>query len=219
MTEIAGSAGAEQAAGSPSSPSSSPPSSGQSGELAAGGWRSARPELVIALAASTATAAAAYVVAHSAAAVVVVVVVAAGALAVVSRLLPGNEPTLVARYEGTTGRRVSAGRPLSYWQLEGRVRDGIGSRSAYDANLGPYLQHLLAARLSERYDVNLYREPEAAREVLCPRGRDLDLWPWVDPARQSPVNHDAAAGGRAPGSAPGIPARALSRLISRVEEL
>lgn len=171
-------------------------------------WRGARPELGIAAAALLACAAAAYAVASSAATGIVVVVFAGIALALVSRLLP-TPPGPKAVPEIPVDRRLSTSRFFTYWRLEAQLRDGMASRSAYEAALGPRMEHLLAARLSERHGVNLYSQPEAARRVLCANGRDLDLWPWVDPGR--------SMAGRA--EAPGIPARTLARLVQRMEQL
>jgi hypothetical protein len=90
-----------------------------------------------------------------------------------------------------------------------RLNEGTLSGSSYQLGLGPHLEHLLAARLSERHGVNLYREPEAARQLLCANPRDDDLWAWVDPMRPAP----------GPVDAPGIPPRALARLVQRLEQL
>jgi hypothetical protein len=89
------------------------------------------------------------------------------------------------------------------------AQDAMASRPAYEEALRPHLEHLLAARLSERHGVNLYTQPEAARSVLCANGKDLDLWRWVDPGR--------SITGRAEG--PGIPASTLARLVQRMEQL
>lgn len=173
-----------------------------------GSWRAARPELGIAAVALSACAAAAYAVASSAATVVVVVVFAAISLGVVSRLLPApSGPTAVP--EIPVDRWLSTSRFFSYWRLQTQLKGGMASRSAYEAALGPHMEHLLAARLSERHGVNLYSQPEAARRVLCVNGKDLDLWPWVDPGR--------SIAGRA--EAPGIPPKTLARLVQRMEQL
>ncbi len=172
-------------------------------------WRAAGPELVIAVIALGATAAAAYAVAQAAAVAAVVVPFAVIALVVVSRLLPARPPVPAAPGTGPTGRGATAGRSFPFRRLQDRLRNGVASRTAYDANLGPYLQHLLAARLSEHLDVNLYSDPEAARRALCPGGKDLDLWPWVDPGRGTASDPHAR----------GIPVRALSRLVRRIEQL
>ena len=173
-----------------------------------GPWRAALPELGIAGAVLSACAAGAYAVAGSAATVIVVVVFAAVALGAVGRLSPAplGPP---APPEVPVDRWRSTNRFFTYWRLQTQLKDGMASRSAYDAALGPHLEHLLAARLSERHGVNLYTQPEASRSVLCANDRDLDLWPWVDPGR--PV--------AALGEAPGIPAKTLARLLQRMEQL
>jgi hypothetical protein len=108
---------------------------------------------------------------------------------------------------GGDRRRSSSAYP--YWEPQTRIRDGTKSVFAYQSGLGPYLEHLLAARLSEHHGVNLYTDPDAARRVLCAKNRDLDLWPWVDPARQVPERSRAA----------GIPWPVLARLVRRLEQL
>jgi hypothetical protein len=173
-----------------------------------GSWRAARPELAIAAVALSACAAAAYAVANSTATVVVVVVFAAIGLGVVSRLLPDfSGPTAVP--EIPVRRWLSTSRSFSYWRLQTELKAGMASRSAYEAGLGPHMEHLLAARLAERHGVNLYRQPEAARRVLCANGKDLDLWPWVDPGRPVAGQEET----------PGIPAKTLARLVQRMEQL
>ena len=71
-------------------------------------------------------------------------------------------------------------------------------------------QHVWRARLA----LELSREPglsspEAARRVLCANGKDLDLWPWVDPGRPVAGQEET----------PGIPAKTLARLVQRMEQL
>ena len=173
-----------------------------------GSWRAARPELGIAAAALLACATAAYAVASSTATVIVVVVFAGIALAVVSRLLPAPSGA-AAVPEIPVDRWVSTSRFFTYWRLQTQLKDGMASRSAYEAALGPHMEHLLAARLSERHGVNLYSQPEAARRILCANRKDLDLWPWVDPGRSVADRVEA----------PGIPAKTLARLVQRMEKL
>ncbi|HUC14601.1 MAG TPA: hypothetical protein VMS00_09140 [Acidimicrobiales bacterium] len=173
-----------------------------------GSWRGARPELGIAAVALLASAAAAYAVASTAATVVVVVVFAVIAMGVVSRLLPAPSGATTVP-EIAIDRRLSTGRSFTYWRLQSQLKDGMASRSAYETALGPHLEHLLAARLSERHGVTLYGQPDAARRILCANDKDLDLWPWVDPVRS--VSSSAEG--------PGIPAKTLARLLQRMEEL
>ena len=173
-----------------------------------GTWRAARPELAMATAVLAACAIAAYAVAGGPAAVLVVAIFSAVSLAVVNRLLvplPGPP----ARPDIPSGRRRPTGSLINYWRWRTDLNDAMSSIGSYHTGLGPDLEHLLAARLSERHGVSLYREPERARSLLCPRARDLDLWPWVDPGRP-------LAGGV---DGPGIPRSTLARLVDRLERL
>ena len=138
----------------------------------------------------------------------VVLVFAALSLVVVNRLLAPFEGS-PARPEIPTGRRLPTGSFINYWRWRTDLADAMGSMASYHTGLGPDLEHLLAARLSERHGVSLYREPDVARRLLCARARDLDLWPWVDPGRPM--------AGRLEG--PGIPPRTLARLVQRLERL
>jgi hypothetical protein len=87
---------------------------------------------------------------------------------------------------------------------------------SYDAELRPTLQHLLAARLAEQHEVNLYNDPAAARRLLL---RDTEpgtvsrhgdqLWYWVDPTRPAETRPNIR----------GIPPRTLAVIIDRLERL
>ena len=68
-----------------------------------------------------------------------------------------------------------------YAQRRFVVRTSYGSRATYESDLRPALEHVLAARLAERHAVNLYTEPDAAREKFCRTPADESLWPWIDP--------------------------------------
>jgi hypothetical protein len=171
-------------------------------------WGSARPELAIAGATLVAGAIAAYVVAGGAATVLVVLIFSALSLVVVNRLLgPAHAPP--PQPEIPTGRRLPSGSFINYWRWRTDLTDAMSSVASYHAGLGPDLEHLLAARLSERHGVSLYHEPEVARSLLCARPRDLDLWAWVDPGRPMA---DRLEG-------PGIPPATLARLVQRLEQL
>jgi hypothetical protein len=87
------------------------------------------------------------------------------------------------------------------------------SEGYYDSELRPVLEHLLAARLAERHDVNLYQDPDAARGLLCRNPRDADLWRWIDPATRPASPPKGVTDKR------GIPRRTLARLIDRLEKL
>ena len=53
---------------------------------------------------------------------------------------------------------------------------------------GPDLQHLLAARLSERHGVSLSQQPDLARSLLCPRGGIWTCGPGSTRGGPSPTN-------------------------------
>lgn len=173
-----------------------------------GPWYHARAELAIAAVVLASCALAAYAVAGGPAAVVVALVFSAVALVVVDRL-PAPAPGPPVQPEVTTGRRLPSRWSINYWRWRTDLTAAIASMGSYQTNLGPDLQHLLAARLSERHGVSLYQQPDLARSLLCPRARDLDLWPWVDPQRPLADRLDS----------PGIPRQALVRLVERLERL
>jgi hypothetical protein len=184
-------------------PGSAPP-----GSAPPGPWRAARPELVVAGIAVAACAVAAYAAAGGPAAVLVVVISSAVALAVLSFLLPSGEAP-PARPEAPEGRRAPRASFINYWRMRRGLTDAMTSTAAYRAGIGPDLEHVLAARLSERHGVSLYGQPEVARDIFCANARDADLWRWVDPASHAPDEADG----------PGIPPRTLARLVQRLEQL
>ena len=173
-----------------------------------GPWHRARAELAIAAVVLAACALAAYAVAGGPAAVLVALIFSALDLVVVNRL-PAPAPGPPAQPEIPTGRRLPSRSSINYWRWRTDLTAAIGSIGSYQTNLGPDLQHLLAARLSERHGVSLYQQPDLARTLLCPRARDLDLWPWVDPQRPTADRLDG----------PGIPRQTLARLVERLERL
>jgi hypothetical protein len=183
---------------------------------ASAAWPSAIPELTIAAGLVAAAAAAAYALGGAAVMAVTVVVAVAAGCGVLRGLVPPAEPAPpvdVADPDLAFGPSFASSG--DYWRKRARVADGTESRSAYDAGLRQILEHLLASRLAERHGISLYDDPAAARRLLCPDGRDGDLWPWIDPAGQP-----AGPGERAdPRDLPGIPQRTLSRLIDRLEQL
>jgi hypothetical protein len=183
------------------------------------GWRAAAPEIAIAAALVAAAAAAGYALGGPAAMTIVVIVAVVAGCVVLRALLPA--PVLPAPPEAADPALAfgpSFSSSPDYWRKRARVGDGIASQSAYDAGLRQILEHLLASRLAERHGISLYDDPAAARQVLCPGGRDDDLWPWVDPAGQ-PAEPARPGGRRDPRHLPGIPQRTLSRLVHRLEQL
>jgi hypothetical protein len=103
-----------------------------------------------------------------------------------------------------------------FWRKRASLSSATASTASYDAELRPTLQHLLAARLAERHDVNLYTDPAAARRLLRGTGhgasgarRDDQLWYWLDPSRPAETRQDMR----------GIPPRTLAAIIDRLERL
>jgi hypothetical protein len=182
-----------------------PQAHGQFEQEEAGAWRSAGPELAVAAVALLCCGTAAYILAGIPGTVVVVVIFTALALGVLALLVPRASlppPRPIPARETTSWAR-------SYWRVQLRLREGTTSVFAYQFGLRPQLEHLLAARLAQRHGINLYTDPEAARQVVCAHSRDRDLWAWVDPDRQPPDRNDAR----------GIPPRTLARLVRRLEQL
>ncbi|HTS95636.1 MAG TPA: hypothetical protein VMI33_03370 [Streptosporangiaceae bacterium] len=171
-----------------------------------GQWRAAVPELCIAAVVVAVAAAGGYAAAGLPGLTLVVLIAAAAALVVLRALAPPAAAPGGARADDTEAMPVTF---TGYWRRRAGLADGTRSMAAYDAELRGTLQHLLAARLAERHGISLRDDPDAARRLLCPRGRDEALWYWVDPARPAVT---AQRGG-------GIPPRALARLIDRLERL
>ena len=171
-------------------------------------WRGTGWELIIAAVAVTAASVAAYATAGWAGLAVAAIATAAGAMVVLRALLPEITPDVTRK-----ARQKRAGTLIGYSHRKSMVYTATTSRSYYDAELRPILEHLLAARLAERHGVHLYQDREAARRLLCRNRPDADLWRWIDPAtrpkttqRDGPDMH-------------GIPPDILARLIDRLEQL
>jgi hypothetical protein len=172
-------------------------------------WRGTKPDLVIAVVPAAAAGAAGYVMAGWAGLSAVVTVTAAIALAVLRLLLPRLPPEATR-----TARKKPTARALGvYAQRRLVVETAMNSLAAYNGELRPMLENLLAARLAERHGVHLYTDPATARALLCRDPRDADLWRWIDPATRP----KESSRGRAEQS--GIPRRTLARLIDRLEIL
>jgi hypothetical protein len=105
-----------------------------------------------------------------------------------------------------------AGPIFGYAQRRFVVASGLSARPAYESELRPVLEHLLAARLAENHGINLYTDPAAARRAFCRTRGDDALWRWVDPAQ-------ALAGTERDRERRGIPPRTLTRLVNRLEQL
>jgi hypothetical protein len=83
-------------------------------------------------------------------------------------------------------------------------------RGGYERGLRRELTRLTAARLAQRHGVNLYRNPQAAAQLIGP-----DLWPLVDPAVKS--GSEGRADGKSGGRPAEVPIRAVAELIERLE--
>jgi hypothetical protein len=179
------------------------------GDEAAEPWRGARPELIVALTLAAVAGAGGYVMAGWTGLSAVVIVAAAVALIVLRAVLPRLAPD-----PARTARSKPTARALSgYGQRLLAVQTAMTSLAFYNDELRPVLENLLAVRLAERHGVYLYRDPAAARAVLCRDVHDADLWLWIDPAtrpNESPRGHADRAG---------IPGRTLARLLDRLETL
>ena len=163
-------------------------------------WRGAGNQLLIAGGAYVAIGIAAYLTAGPAALAVVSVVAAAIALTATRLLLPERDPETTR-----TIREKPAAQSISgYSRRRFVVQHASATPEFYEAELRPVLEHILAARLAERREINLYSDPRAAHAALGDQ-----LWYWIDP--------DDAAGRRERGS--GIPPRKLARLLDRLERL
>jgi hypothetical protein len=169
------------------------------------GWQTCWPELAIAAILMTGVTLAAYAWAGLTVAAMALAFGALLALAVL-RTLPEAPPAAVQpdEWEETTQTSIAG-----FWRRRGVVRDATANMAAFEAELRPTLQHLLAARLSERHGISLYADPDAARRLLLPGGRDQQLWHWLDPERPPNLKESQA----------GIPPRTLAAIIQRLEQL
>ena len=171
-------------------------------------WRPALPELVIAAITVAVAALAAAAVSGWPGVVTVAVAVTVIALLMLRGLIPRSAGQAFRLARNKQRARAIHG----YAQRRFVVRTSYGSRATYESDLRPALEHVLAARLAERHAVNLYTEPDAAREKFCRTRADESLWPWIDPAQALDATERAR-------QRTGIPRRTLSRLITRLEQL
>lgn len=178
--------------------------------LAAAGWRTCVPELAITVLLVIATCAAVYGYAGAGAAVITLTVWAVVLVVALRVVLPVTAvpPVQQATWQGP-GRTTFTG----FWRSWSTVSDATANMASYDAELRPTLQHLLAARLAERHDVNLYQDPETARRLLfhgSGRGARADqIWFWLDPSRPAETRQQMR----------GVPPRTLAAIIDRLEQL
>jgi hypothetical protein len=181
----------------------------------ADGWRGSVPELAVTVVLILATSAAVYGYAGAGAGVATLIVWAVVLLVLLRGLVTATPSPLVQHQE--TWRTTARSSFTAFWRKHGVLTNATASMMSYDAELRPTLQHLLAARLAERHDVNLYQDPSAARRLLLPGsvrgsthgGRDDRLWYWIDPARPAETRPHVK----------GIPPRTLAAIIDRLERL
>jgi hypothetical protein len=173
-----------------------------------GRWHDATPELLIAAVAVAVAALAAAAVSGWPGVVVVAAAATVLALVVLRGTIPRSSAQAFRRAKVKQQARSISG----YGQRRFVVATSLGSRSAYESDLRPVLEHILAARLADSHGVNLYTEPEAARRAFCRTRADQSLWPWIDPAQA--LNTDDRQRQRQ-----GIPRRTLGHLITRLEQL
>jgi hypothetical protein len=171
-------------------------------------WRPAVPELVIAAIAVAAAALAAAAVAGWPGVVIVAVAATVIALLLLRGVIPRSAADrLRLRQDKQRAQAISG-----YAQRRFVVATSLTSRPMYESDLRPVLEHILAARLAENHAVNLYTEPDKAREAFCRTRGDANLWRWIDPAQT--LDADDRVRQRH-----GIPGRTLARLITRLEQL
>jgi hypothetical protein len=171
-------------------------------------WRPALPELVIAAVTVVAAGFGAAAVAGWAGVVVVAAVAAVIAVLLMRGIVPraADQPLRLQQDK-------QRARPIhGYSQRRYVVVASLAGRGAYESELRPVLEHVLAARLAENHAVNLYTEPDRARQAFCRDRGDASLWHWIDPAQA--LGSDARTR-----QAHGIPRRTLTRLVNRLEQL
>ena len=173
------------------------------------------PELTIAAITAAAAAAAGYALAGPMAVALVAMVSGIAGLILLRYLVP--PAPVAAQDEDLSGPDPAVPPPVlstfsGTWRRQSRLADALAARPAYEAGLRPQLEHLLASRLAERHGISLYDDPDAARDAFTGGQPGYNaLWTWIDPAR--PAVTDRA------GDQPGIPFRALARIIDRLERL
>lgn len=180
----------------------------------ADGWRGCVPELVITAVLILATGTVVYGYAGAGAAVLALVIWAVVLLVLLRGLVTAAGALLLPEQTGRASGRTSF---TGLWRKRGILANATASMVSYDAELRPTLQHLLAARLAERHNVNFYQDPSAARRLLLPGtgdgatpgGRDGQLWYWLDPSRPAETRQQVR----------GIPPRTLAAIIDRLERL
>jgi hypothetical protein len=170
-----------------------------------------RPELVIAALTVAATAVAGYAMAGAAGLATVLLVAAVVVLVALRALVPDDAADSAAdpRHRRQRPRPAAVPAMTGYWRQRHSVSGGTTQLNSYETGLRRTLEHLLAARLSERHGINLYEEPAAARRMFCRDERDAHLWSWIAPEREpDPATEQG-----------GIPRRTLGHILDRLEQL
>ena len=175
-------------------------------------WRRARPEIIIAAILVLAFAAAGLALAGWPGLAIVGTVAAALILLALRGLAPMPAPESARQVQQSDAQTMRS--ITGYHQRRLLVASGVRSRIFYEADLRPALEHLLAARLAERHGLNLYTDPAAAKRAFVRTRSDEALWRWIDPAAHKDANGESS--GR---DSSGIPRRALTRIIDRLEHL
>jgi hypothetical protein len=179
----------------------------EQGARAPGGrWQECLPELGAAAFLVLSTSLAVYAYAGLGTTVLVVSGWAIVALVVLLALAPAGSKPLAEPDQRSVRGHTSF---LGFWRKRSVLRDATVSMAAYDAEVRPTLQHLLAARLAERHGVSLNADPAAARRLLLPAHGDQALWFWLDPLRPAENDKDRR----------GIPPRTLAAIFDRLERL
>jgi hypothetical protein len=188
---------------------------GDQSAATADGWRACLPELSVTAVLILATSAAVYGYAGAGAAVLTLIIWAVVLLVLLRGLVPAAAAPLLQQQR--TWRATARTSFTGFWRKRASMSSATASMVSYDAELRPTLQHLFAARLAERHDVNLYQDPAAARRLLLPGtvhrtipgGLDDHLWYWLDPSRPAETSQQIR----------GIPPRTLAAIIDRLERL
>ena len=171
-----------------------------------GPWQECLPELGAAAFLVLSTSLAAYAYAGLGAAVLVAGGWALAALALQLALVPVAGKPLAQPAERSVRGQMSF---LGFWRKRSLLGDATASMAAYDADVRPTLQHLLAARLADRHGVSLHADPAAARRLLLRGAGDQALWFWLDPLRPAETDPQKR----------GIPVRTLAAIFDRLERL
>jgi len=171
-----------------------------------GGWRTCVPELTVWATLVLVTSLAGYAYAGVGFAVLAVAGWAVASIAFLRALVPTAGDPLTEQSSSQGHARSSF---LGFWRKRTMVRDATTSMVSYDSEMRPTLQHLLAARLAERYGISLHADPAAARRRVLPGPRDDALWFWLDPLRPAETDQRRT----------GIPPRTLAAILDRLERL